>query len=179
MLIKENLFSRIIDTIEKTILVDQSEDVPQVLCSFKRWAGRKGLLGCLDKETADYISQIVSKFKINGKTFRAWPRGEYGKLRRLTFYVPSQDNLPAGQAEFSTSRNDSMDCLVHQNELPGRYVIYSFQEVRNTDRAGVEHHGHHYHVGVNEEMKEVILKKDCQLFICLQTISVSLPGKIP
>ncbi len=49
-----------------------------------------------------------------------------------------------------------MDCLVHQNKLPGRYVIYSFQEVRNTDRAGVEHRGHHYHVGMNEEMKEAV-----------------------
>ncbi len=80
------------------ILTNQSEDVPQVQCSFIRWARGKGLLGCLDKETADYISQIVSKVKIDGKTFRAWPQGEYGKLERLTFYVPSQNNLPAGQA---------------------------------------------------------------------------------
>ncbi len=85
------------------------------------------------------------------------------------FYIPFLNNLQAGQA--------SMDCLVHQNKLPGRYVIYSFQEVRNTDKAGVEHRGHHYHVGINEEMKEAILKKVSQLHVLLKTISVSLPGK--
>ncbi len=115
LFIDKNLFSRVIDTIEKMILADQSENVPQVWCSFIRWAGGKRLLGCLDKENADYISQIVSKVKINGKTFRAWPRGEYGKLKRLTFYVPSQNSLLAGQA--------SMDCLVHQNKLPGTHSV--------------------------------------------------------
>ncbi len=69
--IDKNLFSTVIDAIEKIILADQSEDVPIVWCSFKRWARGKGLLGCLDKETADYISQCVTKVKIDGKTFKA------------------------------------------------------------------------------------------------------------
>ncbi len=70
------------------ILADQSEDVPIIQCSFKRWARGKGLLGCLDKETADYISQIVSKVKIDGKTFKAWPGGSMGSLRgSLSMYL--------------------------------------------------------------------------------------------
>ncbi len=88
LFIDENLFSRVKDAIEKIILADQSEDDPIVQCSFKRWAGGKGLLSCLDKETADYISQIVSMVKIDSKTFRAWPRGEYGKLEgSLSLYL--------------------------------------------------------------------------------------------
>ncbi len=72
-----------------------------------------------------------------------------------------------------------MDCLVHQNKLPGMDMIYSFQEVRNTDRVGVEHRGHHYHIGINEEMKEAILKKDSQLHILRKTICLPSRKEIP
>ncbi len=64
-----------------------------------------------------------------------------------------------------------MDCLVYQNKLPGRYALYLFQGVRNTDQEGVEHLGYYYHVRVNEEMEKATLNKGCESFI----ISVSLP----
>ncbi len=44
---------------------------------------------------------------------------------RVTFYMLALNNLPAGKAV--------MDQLVHQNDLPGTYVIHSFQAVRSKD----------------------------------------------
>ncbi len=88
--IGEEIFSRVIDAMEKTILANQSEVVPEIWCSFKRWTGGRGLLSCINKETTDYLSQAVSKVEIEGKSFRAWPQWSMESLRgslSIHFYL--------------------------------------------------------------------------------------------
>ncbi len=70
-----------------------------------------------------------------------------------------------------------MDRLVLQNKLSGHYVIHSCQDVASIDKAGIPQKRCFYHVRTNQEMKDNIVQKDCQLFIFLQQISISLSGK--
>ncbi len=62
--VEKELFFRLIDEVEKVILADQSKEVPELYCFFRRWAGGWGLLGCPNKATADYLSWIVTGIKM-------------------------------------------------------------------------------------------------------------------
>ncbi len=50
--------------------------------------------------------------------------------------------------------------MVQQNNLPGRYVILSFQEVKSVDRTGANQKGWYYHVGITEDMRDKILQRN-------------------
>ncbi len=52
-LIDEELFSGLVDEMEKAILTNQAEEVLELCCSFRRWAGERGLLGCQNKAMTD------------------------------------------------------------------------------------------------------------------------------
>ncbi len=121
----EATFTTLMEEMEKRTLAADTKEVPPIWCAYTRWAGGRGLLGCLNQATADYIRQTIAGIKIDGKSFKAWCRGEQGRLARVTFYTPALSSLPAGKAV--------MDQLIHQNELPGTYVIPSFKEVRSKD----------------------------------------------
>ncbi len=172
--ILEELFDRLMAEVEERVIKDQCKGAPKLRCSFTCWAGGKGLLGCQDEITAKYLSHIISNIKVGDGTFKAWPRGEHRKLDRLTFYTPEKlAKLQAGQSV--------IDQMVFWNDLPGEYILYSFQKVGSVDCTGANRKGWYYHVGITKEMREVIVKKDCRLFIILREISVSLSlaGKRP
>ncbi len=94
--IREETFSRLIDVVEKHILNDQSEVALTLQCAFKRWSGGWGLLGCLDQATADYLVCVVAGVKIDSNSFRAWRKGEQGRLLKMS-YTPEITNIPAGK----------------------------------------------------------------------------------
>ena len=103
-------------------LVDSSDIAAKLSCSYKKWVGGCGLLGCKNQATADYPSQVVASIELNGQSFCGWPKGEHGKLKRMTFYTPNLTHLPAGHS--------FVNCLIRQNELPGGYVFVPFCKVR-------------------------------------------------
>ena len=147
--IPEDLFNKLVDVVEERVIEDR--DAPKLKCSFTRWTGGKGLLGCQDEMTAKYLSNTISEIRVAGRSFKAWPRGELGRLDRLTFYTPDFAKLPAGKPV--------VDQMVHQNDLPGEYVLYSFQKVGSVDRTGADRKGWYYHVGISKEMREAIAQK--------------------
>lgn len=42
------------------------------------WGLGRGLVACLNKETASFVKEVASKFTINGLSFRAWGKTEFG-----------------------------------------------------------------------------------------------------
>ncbi len=72
--IDEALFSRVVGEIEQLFPGDSVRDMaPLICCAFKRWAGGKGLLGCMDKVTTDYMSKLVAGLHIDGQSLKARP----------------------------------------------------------------------------------------------------------
>ncbi len=116
---------------------------PKVRCAFRRWAGGRGLLGCENKETADYLAGLIGGIQVDDQSFKAWTRGECRRLKRMTFYTPAEEGL---------SPDRVMQQIKDQNELPGSFVVYSHQDVASTMRkTGTARHGWHFHVGVSPD----------------------------
>ncbi len=86
--VDEATFTTLMEEMEKRTLAADTKEVLPIQCAYTCWAGGQGLLGCLNQATADYISQTIAGIKIDGKSFKAWCRGEQGRLTRVTFYTP-------------------------------------------------------------------------------------------
>ncbi len=68
------------DEVEKRVIADQSKDARCILrCSFTQWVEGKGLLGCQDETTAEYLSRLISQIRVGGKSFKAWLGGGGGR----------------------------------------------------------------------------------------------------
>ena len=78
------------------------------------WSEGRGLVATEDKETSDYICELVSSLKWRGNSFRAWHRGEIGEGRLVTGHLTGR--------EFRLFTGDQlMKCLMTQNKLKGQH----------------------------------------------------------
>ncbi len=168
--INEMTFSELVGKLERKVAADMDHGTaPRVGCAFRRWADGRGLLGCEDKETADYLVASVAQMKVGEVIFKAWRRGEFGNLTRMNFYTPIVKCLSSGEV---------MNVLMLQNKLPGWYAVHSCQEVKIRDvQTNVLHHGWIYHVSVTADMKNKIHSQGNKLYLVLHRISVSFPPK--
>ncbi len=137
--INKSLFSRHSDEMERQILTDCSEVAAKFSCSYKKWVGDCGLLGCKNQATADYLRQVTASIELDSQSFCAWPKEELGKLESLTFYIPNFSHLSAG--------HPVLDHLTWQNDLPGGYM-YSFQEVKSKNNSRMQKRGWYYLIRV-------------------------------
>ncbi len=65
--IDKSLFSGVTEEMEKVILASQSEEVPEICCSFKQWTGGQGLK---DQATVNCLSNLVAGVCMDGLKFR-------------------------------------------------------------------------------------------------------------
>ncbi len=75
---EEELLSRLIDEVEKAILANQSEEAPELCCSFRRWGGGGGGGGLIcwwNQRHTDYLHCIITGVKLDSKVFTGWQGG--------------------------------------------------------------------------------------------------------
>jgi hypothetical protein len=99
----------------------QERFVQQILQGMKKkicipWSGWKddrGMVGCGDKETVEIVKETVSNVKLEGVSFRAWSRGEFGLTNLVTMYIPKSFE--------GVGNKQLMKVILLQNELRGKY----------------------------------------------------------
>ena len=101
------------DTMERML---NGESVPGAGVLWKKWIDGRGLIAVSDKETSDWVCEIVSKTQVKGKSFKAWHRGDYGLGGRLvTGYL-------RGNAFKGRTGEQLMTLLKKQNLLAGKHT---------------------------------------------------------
>ena len=92
----------------------EDENVPGDGVLWKKWAQGRGLICVNDKESSDFVKELVSETKVKGKSFKCWSRGEFGESRLVTGYL-------RGNAHKGRSGDQLMKLLVKQNKLAGKH----------------------------------------------------------
>ena len=93
----------------------EGENVPGDGVLWKKWTQGRGLICVNDKESSDFVIELVSETKVKGKGFKAWKRGEFGEGRRVTGYL-------RGNAHKGRTGDQLMVMLVKFNKLVGNYT---------------------------------------------------------
>ena len=73
------------------------------------WIHGSGVLACADSQTAEWIQDMTSQIHMaEGLSLKALKRGDFGILRRISFYVPLDCRVPTEEV---------WDLIVQQNQL--------------------------------------------------------------
>jgi len=140
-----------------------------IRCGFKRWSNGRGLMGCVDKATADWIKSATNRIKVGGNDLKAWSRGEFGSMARMSFYVDSSCGCDV---------SNIMPMLQKQNKLPGNFVVHASNVVTTVDRkTKASKRGFNFQVGVCKELKEAVISLNCELYLLLTRVSVTFPDR--
>ena len=82
---------------------------------WRSWKDGRGLICTGDKESSDYISELIGKIQIQKTSFKAWKRGQFGFGRLVTCELE-------GKIFNSLSKERLMSVLMKQNKLVGNYT---------------------------------------------------------
>ena len=114
--IPRETFTKLYDKINAIVLqkVMDGESVPDEIL-WRSWKDGRGLIAVKDKETSEFMCQIIGKIVIQQNSFRAWHRGEFGTGRLVTTHLEGNSFKIFGKDKL-------MDALLVQNKLPGRHT---------------------------------------------------------
>ena len=91
---------------------------------WRSWSKGRGLVATADKETSDFICNLVKNTKIQKTCFRAWHSSEFGRGKLVTGHLE-------GNATKSFSHENIMKIIMINNKLKGSYTGVKFTD---TDR---------------------------------------------
>jgi hypothetical protein len=75
------------------------------------WKSDRGLIGCADKETVEFVKKVVAKVKIGEMTYKAWERGQTGLGSLVTMTIPATFN--------GINDGKLFKVILKQNEMTG------------------------------------------------------------
>lgn len=125
-----------------------------------------GRVGCLNAESAAWLDQFTANYKDDsGVRLKAWARGDFGSLHRMYIYVPGC---------IGPYKDKVMNMLLAQNNLSGKFRVFSFKDVEGTFKAGNKTSGTQLQVGIDEELKTGIRLLDKTLFLGSRTVNATI-----
>ena len=71
-------YDAFIDYLLDHIMEMKVDQCAKVNIDWHGWGLGRGLVACLNTETASFVKEVASKFTINGLSFRAWLKTEFG-----------------------------------------------------------------------------------------------------
>ena len=75
----EILISRIESKIGKLSLARKFDQLKEIKFLWCGWYQERGLFGCENSETVNFLMETVNSTTLVGKNIRGWRKGEYGK----------------------------------------------------------------------------------------------------
>ena len=61
---------------------------PSIKVEWSTWYKNRGLIACKNETTVNFIRNLISEVQFDGKSFRAWKRGEFGFPSLVTLFLP-------------------------------------------------------------------------------------------
>ena len=65
---------------------------PSIKVVWSTWYKERGLIACQNEATVNFVRNLVTEIKLDGKYFRAWKRGEFGFPSLVTIFLPEGTN---------------------------------------------------------------------------------------
>ncbi len=169
----EKLFQEYLVQLEAEVYRDiMGSNEARLRCAFKRWSNGRGLLGCRDAPTAEWLAEATTRINIGGQSFKAWARGDFGNLSRMSFYIQKDCGVP---------KEDILTALVRQNRIPGTHVVHFVSEVKTPKKKGDKTSdfqlGYRFVAAVDEEFRKHVMDLDKELYLSLRCIKVNFPPR--
>ena len=115
-------FQKLYDRLQTQVLdrILKGENPPDRVL-WRSWSKGRGLVATEDKETSEFICDLVKTTTLQKQNFRAWHRGEFGFSRLVTGHLE-------GNSMKSFSHDNVMLILMKQNKLSGEYTGVKFTD---------------------------------------------------
>ena len=77
-------YDSFIEYLLNTIMEMKVDEGAKVDIDWHGWGLGRGIVACLNPETATFVKEVASSFKINGLSFKAWRKTEFGSRTIFT-----------------------------------------------------------------------------------------------
>ncbi len=168
--LEEDIWKSLLEEINNRVdqaILEEETPVP-IKSNWITWKGGRGIICCCDQETKHWMQATIDTITVDGTEFRAWAQGEFGKFKKVSFYIPYEWGIPLEKA---------LKLIVRQNQLCGEHRTYTVNKIETVcKRTQTKRTGYAFVLGVDEDFLRSLIERGCSVHLRLQKVQIHIAG---